>query len=131
AGKHPAAMGQRGRDCWPEIWSIIGPQIDDVMRRAVPSWNEDQLVPILRNGRIEDVYWTYGYSPIFDETGAVGGTLVVCTETTARVIAERRLGLLRSLGDALLATQEPADAMPLAAAQLGTDVEDLPFAILV
>ena len=25
-GKHPAAMGQRGRDCWPEIWPIIGPQ---------------------------------------------------------------------------------------------------------
>lgn len=29
-GKHPAAMGQRGRDCWPEIWPIIGSQIDDV-----------------------------------------------------------------------------------------------------
>ena len=25
-GKHPAAMGQRGRDCRPELWPIIGPQ---------------------------------------------------------------------------------------------------------
>src|SRR6187551_984299 len=39
-GKHPQAMGQRGRDCWPEIWSIIAPQIEDVMLRAKASWNE-------------------------------------------------------------------------------------------
>jgi signal transduction histidine kinase/ActR/RegA family two-component response regulator len=89
-GKHPAAMGQPGRDCWREIWPIIWPQIDDVMTRRKSSWNEDALVPIFRNGRIEEVYWTYGYSPVIDETGAVGGTLVVCTETTARVIADRR-----------------------------------------
>jgi hypothetical protein len=66
-GKHPAAMGQPGRECWQEIWPIIGPQIDDVMQRGKASWNEDQLVPIFRNGRIEDVFWTYGYSPVQDE----------------------------------------------------------------
>jgi hypothetical protein len=59
-GKHPEAMGQRGRDCWQEIWPIIAPQIDDVMQHGTPSWNEDHLVPIFRNGRIEEVYWTYG-----------------------------------------------------------------------
>jgi hypothetical protein len=76
-GKHPAAMGQRGRDCWPEIWDIIGPQIDDVMQRGIPSWHEDALVPIFRDGAIQEVYWTYGYSPVFDDDGAIGGTLVV------------------------------------------------------
>lgn len=25
--KHPAAMGARGRDVWPEIWHIIGPML--------------------------------------------------------------------------------------------------------
>ena len=33
-GKHPAAMGQRGAECWQEIWPIIWPQIDDVMSRG-------------------------------------------------------------------------------------------------
>jgi signal transduction histidine kinase/CheY-like chemotaxis protein len=130
-GKHPVAMGQPGRECWPEIWPLIGPQIEDVMRGGVPSWNEDQLVPILRNGRLEEVYWTYGYSPVFDDGGSVAGTLVVCTETTARVVAERRLKLLRALGDALLATREPADTTRLAAAQLGADPYDIAFAIAV
>ena len=88
-GRHPAAMGQRGRDCWGESWPIIWAQIDDVMTRGKASWSEDALVPILRNGGVEDVYRTFGYSPVYDDEGRVGGTLVTCTETTARVVAER------------------------------------------
>ena len=36
-GKHPVAMGQRGAECWQEIWPIIWPQIDDVMSRGKAS----------------------------------------------------------------------------------------------
>src|SRR6201999_4336507 len=63
-GKHPRALGQSGPECWTEIWPIIGPQIEDVRRRGKACWFEDALVPIFRNGKIEDVYWTYGYSPV-------------------------------------------------------------------
>ncbi len=90
-GKHPLAMGQRGEECWPEIWSIIKPQIDLVMNGEGATWNENQLVPIFRNGRVEDVYWTYGYSPLFLDEGAIGGVLVVCNETTITVEKERLL----------------------------------------
>ena len=93
--KHPLALGQRGKECWPEIWPIIGPQIDAVMTDGTASWHEDQLVPIYRNGKLEDVYWTYGYSPVRDSTGAICGTLVVCTETTGSVLGHRQLRLER------------------------------------
>jgi signal transduction histidine kinase len=86
-GRHPRALGMRGAEFWTEIWDIIGPQIEGVMTRGEATWHEDQLVPIERNGRIEEVYWTYGYSPVFDDDGSIGGTLVVCTETTQRVLA--------------------------------------------
>jgi signal transduction histidine kinase len=89
--KHPRALGQRGRDCWPEIWSVIGPQIDGVMTQGEPTWHENQLVPIHRNGKLEDVYWTYGYSPVRDADGTICGTLVVCTETTDSVVARAQL----------------------------------------
>ncbi len=89
--KHPKALGQKGEDCWPEIWPIIFPQIDAVMTRGEASWNENQLVPINRNGRLEDVYWTYGYSPVYTSAGEIGGTLVVCTETTETTLARRQL----------------------------------------
>ena len=47
-------------------------------------------MPINRNGRLEDVYWTYGYSPVYTSAGKIGGTLVVCTETTNTILAKRQ-----------------------------------------
>ena len=32
------------------------------------TWHENQLVPITRNGAREDVYWTYSYGPIDDDS---------------------------------------------------------------
>ncbi|HVK60624.1 MAG TPA: response regulator, partial [Bdellovibrionales bacterium] len=90
-GKHPRAMGQRAIDCWPEIWSIIGPQIDTVMATGGSTWHVNAMVPIYRNGRVEEVYWTYSYSPIIGETGKPVGVLVTCTETTESVVSERKL----------------------------------------
>jgi PAS domain S-box-containing protein len=90
--RHPGSLGRPGREVWDEIWNIIGPQIDQVMTGRGATWHENALVPITRNGRCEDVYWTYSYSPIDDESApyGVGGVLVVCTETTQAVMAERR-----------------------------------------
>jgi PAS domain S-box-containing protein len=90
ADKHPRALGQNGIECWPEIWPIIGPQIEAVRNRGEATWHEDQLVPIIRDGKLEDVYWTYGYSPVRDSTGTICGVLVVSTETTDRFLAEQR-----------------------------------------
>jgi PAS domain S-box-containing protein len=90
ADKHPSALGQNGIECWPEIWPIIGPQIEAVMTHGEASWHEDQLVPIMRDGKLTDVYWTYGYSPVRDSAGTICGTLVVCIETTRRFLAEQR-----------------------------------------
>lgn len=90
-GKHPAAMGQRGVECWAEIWPVIYPQIEAALSRGEASWNEDQLIPIYRNGQLEDVYWTYSYSPVYDGGGDTAGVMVVCTETTRQVIATAEL----------------------------------------
>ena len=57
-GKHPTALGQKAVDCWPEIWTIIFPLIQQVRNTGQSTWSEDQLIPIYRNGKIEDVYWT-------------------------------------------------------------------------
>jgi signal transduction histidine kinase/CheY-like chemotaxis protein len=129
-GRHPAAMGQRGRDCWGDVWPIIWPQIDDVMARAKASWNEDELVPILRNGRLEEVYWTYGYSPVFDDDGSVGGTLVVCTETTPRVLAARRLRVLGDLTESITLAVDAARVDRIAVQALGRATFDVPFAFI-
>jgi signal transduction histidine kinase/CheY-like chemotaxis protein len=127
-GKHPAAMGQRGAECWSEIWPIIGPQIEGVMTRGESTWHQDALVPILRNGRIEEVYWTYGYSPVFDEDDRIHGTLVVCTETTGRVIATRHQRLLRQISERASSVARPQVLIETAFAAFADDPEDIPCA---
>jgi PAS domain S-box-containing protein len=95
--RHPSSLGRPAREVWEEIWPIIGPQIDQVMSGGGATWRENHLVPITRNGKLEEVYWTYSYGPIDDTTApnGVGGVLVVCTETTGQVIVGRRLAVER------------------------------------
>jgi PAS domain S-box-containing protein len=88
--RHPSALGQGGRECWAEIWDIIGPQIEQVMSGGGATWHENQLVPVTRHGRLEQVYWTYGYSPI-DEDDGIGGVLVVCRDVTRDYLAAAAL----------------------------------------
>jgi PAS domain S-box-containing protein len=76
-----------------------------VMAGRGATWHENQLVPITRNGKREDVYWTYSYSPIDDDTArnGIGGVLVICSETTERVLGEQRLAQLFGLYRSALA----------------------------
>jgi PAS domain S-box-containing protein len=96
-GKHPSALGKPGAQVWPEIWPVIKPLIDQVLAGGEATWSEDQLIPIFRNGQMEDVYWTFSYSPVIDESGKPGGVFVTCSETTRTVqmveafqVSERR-----------------------------------------
>ena len=84
--RHPSALGQGGRECWAEIWPIIGPQIEQVMSGGGATWHENQLIPVTRHGRLEQVHWTYGYSPI-DEDDGICGVLVVCRDVTNEYLA--------------------------------------------
>lgn len=88
--RHPSALGQRGRECWEEIWDIIGPLIDFVMAEKGATWDEDRLVPVTRHGLRRDVWWTFSYGPI-DLDGKVGGVLVVCNDVTEHHIAREAL----------------------------------------
>ncbi|RYZ20637.1 MAG: PAS domain S-box protein [Chitinophagaceae bacterium] len=90
-GKHPGALGQRGEECWPEIWPVIFPLIESVRRTGEATWREDQLIPIYRNGTLEDVYWTFSYSSVLNDAGNHGGILVTCMESTGDVLQRRRI----------------------------------------
>lgn len=95
-GRHLRALGARGKEFWTEIWEVIGPQIEQVMSGGESTWHENQYLPIERNGRLDDVYWTYSYSPAFSDRGEVAGVLVVCQETTRQVQLQALLEVERS-----------------------------------
>ncbi|MEO6131621.1 MAG: ATP-binding protein [Saprospiraceae bacterium] len=90
-GKHPFILGMNSEDAWSEIWDIIQPLLLQVTSGGGATWSEDQLIPIFRNNNIEDVYWTFSYSPIHDDGGNVSGVLVICNETTDKIKNEQEL----------------------------------------
>ena len=89
--KHPKIIGGRGEDFWKEVWTEIKPIIDKVLDKGESSWYEDMLLPIFRNGKMENVYWTFSYSPVIDEHGEIAGVFVTCFESTEKVNALKKL----------------------------------------
>jgi len=80
-GKHPA-IGKKAIVIWGEIWYIIGPLLQKVFMTGEFVLFEDRLVPFYRNGKVEDIYWTFTYSPALGENDKICGVLVTCIETT-------------------------------------------------
>jgi PAS domain S-box-containing protein len=130
ATKHPAALGQGTRECFAEIWDIIGPMFDRVMATGEETTRRDQILPMDRFGFLEECYFDFSYSPIRDETGGVGGVFVTCMETTGRVLGERRLRILRDLGERAATAKQDAEACRAAAEILAANPPDVPFALL-
>ncbi|HTC00474.1 MAG TPA: PAS domain S-box protein [Ferruginibacter sp.] len=90
-GKHPGILGMPAEKAWTEIWHIIKPLIDQVLAGGESSFFEDTLVPIYRNGKIEDVFWTFSYSAVNDESGKPAGVFVTCVETTDKIANAKKI----------------------------------------
>ena len=126
--KHPAALGQGLRECFSEIWPTLEPLIDGVMQRAEPSLVERGMLCLNRHGFPEEAYFTYGYSPIRDDSGVVAGAFVACTENTLDVLDERRSRLLLEVERVLSAKQAAGyEAVRMLIEQAGRDI---PFLLI-
>lgn len=91
------ALGAPFAKVWEEIWDDIGPWVTQVMTTQLPVWQTDAPLTMNRSGYEEETFFTFSYSPIVDDWGQVVGILDIATETTAHVIAQRRLALVDTL----------------------------------
>jgi PAS domain S-box-containing protein len=89
--KHPRGLGQPLLDVWSEIREELAPIVAQTYA-GMPVHMDDILLMMDRHGYPEETHFTFSYTPVRDdETGAVAGFFCACRETTAQVIAERRL----------------------------------------
>jgi PAS domain S-box-containing protein len=91
AERHPSGLGQTAQECWWDAWQIVGPNLERVMNVGETVSHENTVVPILRDGRLQDIRWTYSYSPIFGKDADVLGVLVVCQDVTREMTAAEKL----------------------------------------
>src|SRR3954471_9767375 len=127
--KHPSAMGIGTRETFAEIWHIIGPMFEGVMRGNPVTFNDFHL-PLERHGFVEECYFFFSYSPIREEAGQVGGVLVTVTETTERVLGARRLKTLQELATRTQKAATAETACEAAAGVLRENPDDLPFGLV-
>ncbi|WP_339931359.1 PAS domain S-box protein [uncultured Brevundimonas sp.] len=88
--KHPAALGRPFEEIWSEIWADILPMVEAAMDGKA-TYFEDLPLLMNRKGHDEQTWFTFSYSPVRDESGEVAGMFCACTETTNRVLADRRV----------------------------------------
>ncbi|HEY8591848.1 MAG TPA: PAS domain S-box protein [Sphingomicrobium sp.] len=114
--KHPAALGARFHDIWDEIWPEISPLIDAAMAGEA-SYHENLPLVMRRKGFDEQTFFTFSYSPVRDESGAIAGMFCACTETTKQVVGERRRDALLTL-DSILRDVAATGDLSFAASEL-------------
>ena len=107
ADLHPLALGRPFRENWPEAWELLEPQLTQVLHHGKSVLRERLLVPLLRNGVLQDFYWTYSYSPIVNPSGEVEAVLCVCRDITEELSAtNQRDALAGQLNHVLEATTD-------------------------
>jgi len=87
--RHPALLGSKVRDGWPEVADFNDHVMKVVLAGGTLQYKDREMV-LDRAGRPESAWLDLAYSPVHDESGRPGGVMAIVIETTERVLAERR-----------------------------------------
>lgn len=117
ARKHPA-LGQDFLDVWSEIRDDLAPLVERAYGGEATRKDDIELV-MERKGFRERTHWSYSYTPVRDDDGAVGGFLCACHEVTGQVIAARAQTFRLRLEERLRGIEEPRAVMDAAVEELG------------
>ncbi|MFB6394271.1 SpoIIE family protein phosphatase [Polymorphospora lycopeni] len=128
--KHPDWLGCPGREMWSEAWEVLGQLFAEVAATGRSFWATDHPFMLHRHGFLEETYFDISYDPIRADDGSVVGVFCIVSDTTGRVLGERRVGALSALGVRLADASGQADLGDRVAAVLGEHPNDVPFALL-
>lgn len=124
------ALGQPAQKALKDVWQIINPSIQQVTASGESLLRTNELLPLKRHGILAESYFDYTLSPIFDTQHKIAGIFNIGQEVTERLLHDRRLNLLRRLGEKSIAVESPEAACILVANALSEAPEDVPFALI-
>ncbi len=131
--KHPhAALGRPFRECWSEVYHVLGPLAETPFNGGPPTWIEDIPVELYRFGFPEEAHFTISYSPVPDPTAprGIGGVIAIVHEISTKIVGDRRILALRDLGSRSAETRTAEQACADAAGTLASYDKDVPFALV-
>jgi signal transduction histidine kinase/DNA-binding response OmpR family regulator len=130
-GKHPSSLGRPGAEMWAEVWTVLQKLFDGVRETDESFYGRDYPFMIDRFGFLEETYFDISYDPIRATDGSVTGVMCIVTETTARVLSERRLRTLSALGRRLADSPDQVTLIAETVAALSENERDVPYTSLV
>ncbi|HEX5253488.1 MAG TPA: SpoIIE family protein phosphatase [Mycobacterium sp.] len=125
--RHPDSLAGPARKVWWDIWEQVGPMFFSVLATGEATWFDDLLVTFIVDARPQERYFTFSYSPLIATDGEISGIFCAVTETTERVLSERRLQLLNSVASAVVETRTIDDAVSAAIEVCTAQPADLSF----
>ena len=102
--RHPRYFAEPYRECWPETYPLIFPWMQAVLAGGIKEVDDTQIT-LTRHGFPEEAYFTFTFSPLRDDTGAIAGILSRCSRSRRRccpVGAPRLVRALAPRADSLL-----------------------------
>ena len=126
--KHPWALGRPYKEVFPEVWAHpVSSHFHYVTDTRKPLLIPDEPLIMERHGFLEQCYFDSSFQPVLLDDGTVGGVLQIITETTGRVLGERRLRLLSETGARTAGLPTPGEVARVVAEVLGSYPEEIPF----
>lgn len=83
--RHPWALGSRLHEVWPEVWEQVYTIVNKVETGGAVLESDVQF-DIEVEGKLQENYFTYANSPLFNSEGKIAGMLCTIIDTTAAVI---------------------------------------------
>ncbi len=90
AERHPRALGQPARELWSDIWSVVGPQLAQVVATGEGIAQFEQMLPMQRGGVARETWWNYSFTALRSPDNTVGGVFNQGNEITDLVQARRQ-----------------------------------------
>ncbi|MEU9661752.1 SpoIIE family protein phosphatase [Streptomyces chartreusis] len=126
--KHPWALGRPYKDVFPEVWAHpVSSHFHYVVDTRKSLLIPDEPLIMERHGFPEQCYFDSSFQPVLLDDGTAGGVLQIITETTGRVLGERRLRLLSETGARTAGLLTPGEVARVVAEVLGSYPEEIPF----
>jgi PAS domain S-box-containing protein len=125
--RHPAVLGQRFKEAWPELVGSFDQHFDKAEETGKSVSGDNAFFLTERNGYSEELWASWSITPIAAGHNDIGFYNAVF-ETTKQVLSERRMSTIMLLGRCTSAAKNTHDLFKQAVRALEPNHYDIPFA---
>ncbi|KAF3913730.1 hypothetical protein AA313_de0206429 [Arthrobotrys entomopaga] len=127
---HPWSLGKPCREVWKEGFEEFFPARFEQVMKGIPTFQEENEFFLIRDGAIEQTFFSWALNPIVDETGVCTGISNISVDLTTRVLASRGFQMFGEVGTRMSAVTDRDEFWRTFLAALQTNQTDAPFALV-